>query len=327
MKAVVTGATGCIGTVLCRELKAKGWQVRALVRPGRAHGHIGGCVSEIHAGDILAPLSLEGLVDGADVVFHLAARVSDHGSKREFHECIRGGTRNILAACTGKAGRFVQVSSTTACGLGRHLRGQKEEDPCFTSGVPYSDAKLEAEALVSTFSDRFPAGCVIVRPSNVLGPRSPYIDEVCRRLCSPLGVPLIDHGRHSASLVYVENLVDGIIRAGTREEAAGQIYHFCDDWQVSWKRYLEDLAAVIGKHPRGNLPFPLAWALGRFLETVCMPLGLRSPVTRLAVAIMGRDNHVDTSKARRDLGWRTRFSYAEAMGQIGRYVKEAFLTR
>jgi nucleoside-diphosphate-sugar epimerase len=325
MKAVVTGATGCIGTILCRELKARGWEVRALVRPGREHGHIGDCVSEIHTGDILAPLSLEGLADGADAVFHLAAHVSDHGSKRQFYESILGGTRNMLAAGTGKAGRFVQVSSTTACGVGRHLRGQKEDDPCFQSGVPYSDAKLAAEALVSTFSDRFPGGCVIVRPSNVLGPRSPYIDEVCRRLSSPLGVPLIDHGRHSASLVYVDNLVDGIILAGTRKEAAGQTYHFCDDWQVNWKHYLNDLSAIIGKQPKGNLPFPLAWALGQFLETLCMPLGLRPPVTRLAVAIMGRDNHVDTSKARRELGWRTRLSYADAMRQIARYAKDTFM--
>jgi uncharacterized protein YbjT (DUF2867 family) len=92
MKAVVTGATGCIGTVLCRELKARGWEVRALVRPGREHNRIAGYVSEVFTGDILVPQSLEGLADGADVVFHLAARVSDHGSKKQFYEPILGGT-------------------------------------------------------------------------------------------------------------------------------------------------------------------------------------------------------------------------------------------
>lgn len=324
MKAVVTGATGCIGTVLCRELKARGWEVRALVRPGREYGHIAGYVSEIHPGNILAPQGLEGLVDGADLVFHLAARVSDHGSKKQFYEPILGGTRNMLAACAGKAGRFVQVSSTTACGVGRHLRGQKEDDPCSRSGVPYSDAKLEAEALAGSSCDRFPRGCTIVRPSNVIGPRSPYVDEVCRRFLSPLGVPLIDHGRHSASLVYVDNLVDGIILAGTHEKAAGQTYHFCDDWQVSWRQYLADLSAFIGKKPKGNLPFPLAWGLGHVMETLCTPLGLHPPLTRLAIAIMGRDNHVDTSKAQRELGWRTQVSYADAMQQIGRYVEHVF---
>ena len=324
MRAVVTGATGCIGAVLCRELKAQGWWVRALVRPGRQHTQIAGFVAEVRTGDILAPESLKGLADGADVVFHLAARVTDHGSRRQFHDAILAGTRNMLQASAGRAGRFVQVSSTTACGVGRHLRARKEDDPCFRSGVPYSDAKLEAEELVGSHGGRFPDGFTIVRPSNVIGPGSPYVDEVCRRFLSPLGVPLIDRGRHSASLIYVANLVDGIIRAGTCQAAAGRIYHFCDDWQVSWKRYLTDLSSFLGKSPKGHIPFHLAWAMGHVFERLCAPLGLRPPVTRLAAAIMGRDNHVDTSRAQTELGWQTRVSYAEAMRQIGGYVHRAF---
>jgi nucleoside-diphosphate-sugar epimerase len=267
---------------------------------------------------------LDGLADGADVVFHLAARVTDHGSRSLFHAAVVDGTRNVLRASAGKAGRFVQVSSTTACGVGRHLRGRKEEDSCFRSGVPYSDAKLEAEALVDSHGSRLPGGFTIVRPSNVLGPGSPYVDEVCRRLRSPFGVPLIDGGRHDASLVYVDNLVDGIIRAGTCQAAAGRIYHFCDDWQVSWKRYLTDLSAFLGKTPKGDIPFRAAWVMGHVLERVCTPLGLRPPLTRLAAHIMGRDNRVDTFRAQTELGWQTRVAYAEAKQQIGRYVKRAF---
>jgi nucleoside-diphosphate-sugar epimerase len=294
------------------------------VRPGRAHTHIAESVAEIRTGDILAPESLKGLADGADVVFHLAARVTDHGSRRQFRAAIVGGTRNVLRASAGRAGRFVQVSSTTACGVGRHLRGRKEDDPCSRSGVPYSDAKLEAEALVGSHGSWFPEGFAIVRPSNVLGPGSPYVDEVCRRLLSPFGVPLIDGGRHDASLVCVDNLVDAIVRSGTRPEAAGRTYHVCDDWQVSWKRYLTDLSSFLDKSPKGHIPFHLAWAMGHVLERLCAPLGLRPPVTRLAAAIMGRDNHVDTSRAQTELGWQTRVSYAEAMRQIGGYVHRAF---
>lgn len=324
MNAVVTGATGCIGSVLCRELKAGGWNVRALVRPGREYRHIAGYISEIHTGNILAFQSLAGLADGADVIFHLAARVSDHGSKKQFHEAILEGTRNMLEACAGKAGRFVQVSSITACGAGRHLRGQKEDDPCAKSGVPYSDAKLDAEALVGSNCDRFSKGCTIVRPSNVIGPRSPWVDDVCRHFFTLMGIPLIDQGRYSASLVYVDNLVNGIIMAGTRDEAAGRTYHFCDDWKVSWKRYLTDLSAFIGKKPKGNLPFPLAWGLGHVMEALFTPLGLRPPVTRLAAGLMGRDNHVDTSRSQTELGWHTRVSYTDAMQHIGKYVKHVF---
>jgi nucleoside-diphosphate-sugar epimerase len=312
---------------LCRELAALGWRVRALVRPGRDHTHLAGSVAEIFTGDILAPESLYGLAEGADVVFHLAARVTDHGARSLFRSAIVDGTRNVLRASAGRAGRFVQVSSTTACGVGSHLQGRKEKDPCFMSGVPYSDAKLEAEALVGSQGGRFPGGVSIVRPSNVLGPGSPYVDEVCRRLLSPFGVPLIDGGRHDASLVYVDNLVDAIIRSGTRPEAVGRVYHVCDDWQVSWKRYLTDLAAFLNKTPRGDIPFRLAWIAGHVLERVCAPLGLRPPVTRLAAHIMGRGNHVDTSQAQTELGWRTRVSYAEAMRRIGGYVRRAFMDR
>jgi nucleoside-diphosphate-sugar epimerase len=260
-----------------------------------------------------------------DVVFHLAARVLDYGSKKQFYDPILCGTGNVLAACAGKAKRFVQVSSMAACGLGRHLKGQTEKDPCRKSGVPYNDAKLDAEAKVSGYHDRFEQGCTIVRPANVVGPRSAWVDEVCRQLWKMTGLPLIDGGRHSASLVYVDNLVDGIILAGTRAEAAGQIYHLRDDWQVTWKRYLTDISTMTGKKPRGQIPFHMAWRLGGLMESLCTPLGLRPPLTRLAAGVMGRDNDVSNAKAKTELGWRTRISYAAGMARIARYIADTIL--
>ncbi len=101
-------------------------------------------------------------------------------------------------------------------------------------------------------------------------------------------VPLIDGGRHSASLVYVDSLVDGIIRAGTVEAARGKAYHFRDDWRVSWKRYVNDLGAMIGKRPRGSVPFHAAWAAGWLLEKALTPFNVRAPLTRLAAGVMGQ---------------------------------------
>lgn len=325
MQALVTGATGFIGSALCRELHARGWKIRALVLPGENCGHIAPFVHEIHRGNILAAESLAGLGSGVDVVFHLAARVLDYGSRKQFYGPILDGTRHVLTACAGQAGRFVQVSSMAACGLGRHLRGQTEDDPCRKSGVPYNDAKLEAETIVRKGSRGFAGGCTIVRPANVVGPKSAWVDEVCRQLWKRAGLPLIDRGCHSASLVYVDNLVDGIIRAGTHAEAAGQVYHLRDDWQVTWKRYLTDLAALVGKMPRGQIPFTLAWHLGGMMERLCTPLGLRPPLTRLAAGVMGRDNDVSNKKAKTELGWRTRVSYEAGMERIGSYIADSLL--
>jgi nucleoside-diphosphate-sugar epimerase len=319
MHALVTGATGFIGSRLCRELKKREWDIRALVLPGENTRHIKKFVSEIKSGNITEPDTLVGIGDDMDVVFHLAARVLDYGSKEQFYNPIYTGTQNMLEACHEGAKRFVFASSIAACGLGRHLKGVKESDPTQKSGIPYNDAKADAEVLVNTYQDKFLNGCVIVRPANVIGPKSAWVDELGRQFLKTL-VPFIDSGRHSASLIFVDNLVDGIILAGTKDKASGEIYQFRDDWDVTWKQYLIDLSAILGKKPVGSVPFSVAWVMGVIAEKLLTPLGIRPPITRLAAAVMGRNNDLDNTKAKKELGWKTRVSYEDAMKEIREYV-------
>ncbi len=75
----------------------------------------------------------------------------------------------------------------------------------------------------------------------------------------------------------------------------------------------------------GSIPYFVAWPLAKAVEGLLTPLGIRPPVTRLAVAIMGRDNDVDTTRAETELGWGTRISYSDAMNEIGVWVKENLL--
>jgi nucleoside-diphosphate-sugar epimerase len=319
MYALVTGATGFIGSRLCRELKTKGWDIRALVLPGEDTRHIDGFISELKTGNITKPDTLIGIGDGMDVVFHLAARVLDYGSKKQFYDPIYDGTHNMLNACKSHAKRFVFASSIAACGLGRHLKGVKESDPTQKSGIPYNDAKNDAEVLVKSYQDKFLKGCVIVRPANVIGSKSAWVDELGRQFLKTV-IPLFDGGQHSASLIFVDNLVDGIILAGTTDKASGQIYQFRDDWDVTWKRYLTDLSAMLDKKPFGSVPYSVAWFMGAITEKILTPIGIRPPITRLAAAIMGRNNDVDNTKAKKELGWKTRVSYEDAMKEIREYV-------
>ena len=321
MKAVVTGAAGFIGARLCRELAEQGHQVRALALPGEEVSHIQDWTDDIRRGDLTIPASLKKMANGTDVVFHLAGRVVDFGPKSLFHAQILDVTRNLIAECTGKTGRFVYVSSVAALGLGRHLDGAREDDPPKKSGVPYNDAKLEAEELVRLCHRQKEIEAVVVRPSNVIGPRSVWVTEVLRQWRKgPL--PLIDGGRHSASLIHVGNLVRGLLLAGTVPVAAGRTYHFRDDWNVTWKKYLTDLGTMVGQKPSFSLPFRAAWALGAVAEALFTPLGLRPPVTRLAVGVMGRSLDVDASRARDELGWSSTISYEEAMAEIKAWLDE-----
>lgn len=81
---------------------------------------------------------------------------------------------------------------------------------------------------------------------------------------------------------------------------------------------------MIGKAPGFSLPFSVAWTAGVLFEAVLTPLKIRPPVTRLAAGVMGRDNDVDTTKARTELGWQTVVSYPEAMRRIGDWVRERY---
>ncbi|MBC2714733.1 MAG: NAD(P)-dependent oxidoreductase [Desulfobacteraceae bacterium] len=324
-KALVTGATGFIGSRLCRELKKENWEIRALALEGENCDHISDDVSEIVTGDITRRQTLDGIGDGMDVVFHLAARVLDYGSKKQFYAPIYDGTQNMLQACANQASRFLFVSSIAACGLGKHLKGFTETDIPKKSGIPYNDAKNDAEKRVRSYQGQFKNGCVIVRPSNVIGPRSAWVDELGKQFLKSV-VPLIDKGQYSASLIYVDNLVNGILLAGETDAASGQTYQFRDDWDVTWKQYLTDLSALVGKKPMGSVPYSVAWAIATVAEKLTTPLGIRPPATRLAAAVMGRDNDVDTSKAQKELGWQTKISYPEAMDQIGTWVRDNLLT-
>lgn len=324
MNALVTGATGFIGPVLVRDLLAHGSSVRALVLPGEKTDALEKQGVRIIRGDLTDPESLRGVCEGIETVFHLAGRVTDWGTKRQFYTAICDATENLLQEAAGRASRFVYVSSIAAMGMGRHLKGVKESDPPRKSGVFYNDAKVDAEAWVRAFHREGKMKCTIVRPANVVGPGSVWVRDIADRMVSAAGVPLIDGGRYSAAFVYVDNLVDGMILAAAGDVACGKAYHFRDDWRVTWKEYITDLGSWIGKRPRGNVPFRLAWMTGFVLEAVLNPLHIRAPLTRLSAGVLGRDNDVDTTLARTELGWRTRISYPEAMEKIGAWVRDRY---
>lgn len=316
---LVTGAAGFIGSYLCRRLHDNGYGIRALAFPGENVQHLKDLGAEIVTGDLTKPESIRGIAVGAETVYHLAGRVTDWGPKRLFSAAIVDATKNLLDESAGKVSRFVYISSFCACGMGRHFRGMTEGDPAYKTGIPYGDAKLEAEGLVRQYGKEKGLVFTIVRPANVIGPGSIWVKDVAERLRKS-SVPLIDHGRYSASLLYVENLVDGLFLAGTKDAAKNNTYFFRDDWNVTWERYLTDLGGVVGKKPRFSVPFRIAWIAAAVSEKLYAPFGTRPPATRAAVAIMGRDLDVDASKAKKELGWTTRVSYEEAMKTIGAWV-------
>ncbi len=320
---LVTGAGGFIGSNIVRRLLERGDRVRGLLLPGEPDRGLAALGMEVWRGDLTDPSTIAGLAEGCRKVIHAANRTIDWGTRRQFFSIGVDGTRNLLEECSGKVERFLFISSVAAYGLGVHMRDFDEDTPLVKTGLPYGDAKAEAEQLVRAYHSRGALEATVVRPSNVTGPGSVWVREVLD-IMHRGPFPLIDGGVHSASLIYVENLVDGILLALDSEKAAGRTYNLRDDYRVTWREYLEALGDLVGKRPRGTLPFVVAWRLGKACDRLFAPLGVRPPITAQGAAIVGRDLDISNRRAKEELGWRTRVSWEEAWEDIRRWVLEEY---
>ena len=318
MNILITGAAGFIGFHLTRALVEKGHKIRGLLMPredGQALEKLG---VEIFRGNLTEPDTLEGVAEDMEVVFHLATRTLDWGSRKQFETVMVDGTRNLLEESKAVS-RFVYCSSIAALGLGRNLAGLDETAERKICGVPYCDTKIMAEDLVADFCTKADLEYTIIRPANVFGPGSVWVKEILDAFKrGPF--PLIGKGRAPGAFVYIDNLVNGIILAGTQEIAVHKTYHFSDDYPITWAEYLNTVSSWIGKAPSGSVPFRLAWTLGSILETLLVPFGIRPPLTRLAAGVMGKDNSVDSNRARQELGWKSQVSQDEAMQKTKEWV-------
>ncbi|TAF66922.1 MAG: NAD-dependent epimerase/dehydratase family protein [Cytophagales bacterium] len=316
----ITGINGFIGSHLVPLLLAKGYSVKGLVLPNETLSpSLANAPVEIIRGNLSQPETFLNALNGIDTVIHLAARVTDWGKRKLFYESIYVATENLLkAAQTAQVKHFVHASSIAACGMGKHLQYPDENTPTQPLGIPYNDYKHESEILVKKYSEHTHAAMkyTIFRPCNVIGAGSPWVKNAIENLNSIIGLPFIDGGKYDAALIDVNNLVEGITRIVDTEKAYQQIYFFMDDWEATWQNFFGDLGAMIGKKPKGNLSFETAFALAKWVEPIFNQFNIRPPLSRLGLALVGRDIRANTQKARTELGWSSQVSYATSMQRI-----------
>ncbi len=312
-----------IGSALSRRLLARGDQVRGLFMPDEPdRGGLAELGLEIVRGNVCEPESLRGIADGCDMAFHLAGRVQEWGARRLFRQSHVDGTRNMLRECAGRVDRFVYFSSTAYYGPAP-ARGKTEEATPVLPGLPYPDMKAECEEMVRRYSRDRGLKYTIIRPDNVIGPGSVHIrNAVDSFLKGP--VPLVEGCSFSAAFVYLENLIDGVLAAADSEKAVNRAYHFVDDFEVTWGEYLTAVGALLGKKPAFSISYKQAYYLAAIIEYLFLPTGKRPLMTRFMVSIIGQDNHVDTSRAREELGWSTRVPWEDVWAELEAWVRKEY---
>lgn len=304
LTALITGATGFIGNRLALRLIADGWNLTLLVRNiDRLHPKLKSS-TRIIIGDLSDQEILTRAVQSVDVVFHCAANVKTWDAIEAYHNTNVVGTFNLLSAIKKNAldiKRFVHVSTMDVYGFPHQTCD--EISPTQMSGYGYSDTKLSSEKVVKEFCLENQLPYCIIRPGNVIGPGSQFIQRICQELQS--GIMLtIDNGQTHAGLVHVDTLVDDMVWAAKSQIAINRCYNIRESYDVSWNTVVCKLMFNIkGKGLIVNLPFKLAYKIAFVIEKLSIIIKpKREPfLHRLLVHIFGRTcgHRADSIKADR----------------------------
>lgn len=262
MRALVTGATGFVGSHLAEVLRHRGDEVTVLARSARKAEALVPLGVRVVSGDLYDTGALASAAEGQDVVFHVAGVVAAR-NEAEFLRANRDGTANLVAACT-RAGRprFVLVSSMAAAGPaapGRPLDGSEPPRPV----TAYGRSKLEAERAVTASSLPW----TIVRPPTVYGPRDREVLKLFR--IARWGVaPVFGDGTQQLSAVHGADLAEALVAAALTSAAAGQTYYACHSEVFTSAGFVRAIAAAMGRTVAiVPVPRPVGRALLAVTET------------------------------------------------------------
>jgi len=308
-KVLVTGANGFVGARLCEVLCERGYTVCALVRKTSDLSRLNGSGAALACGELQDPESLRKAVDGVDIVIHTAGRIKAPDLPG-YLIANRDGTRNILAAILDAAPnlqRFVYVSSLAAGGPGPDSRPITEDDPPRPI-TPYGESKLAGEKETLSFADRLPVA--IVRPPAVYGPTDTQVLGFFRTVRWHLK-PYFGSPTARVSLVYVDDLVDGLILAAERPEAVSQTFYIAEDQSHTWLELENIIARELGAWAMPVcIPRWFVRSLAAIVEWVFKPTGKTPALNRhKAEDFLQRNWTCSVAKAERLLGYRCRFPF------------------
>jgi nucleoside-diphosphate-sugar epimerase len=312
MRLAITGITSGVGIRLAEIAIARGDSVAGLVRsPSREDARaLASRGVRLIPGDLDNADALLDLARGADAFLHLAAHVGDTGTPEQFERVNVGGTlAAIEAAASAGVPCFVHLSSVSV--YGRPDQGRVVETwPRLKSGLPYEDTKTEAERVAFEVGKARGLAVIAVRPPVIYGPHDRnFMPRILAALAARRFL-LVDGGRAPFNVVWVDHVVDVILRAAARSDLAGEAFNVMDEVDKrppSVREVAEILAQQAGlPPPRLSLPFPVAMGLGHVVQRVHrLVRASGSPaLTPFVVKLLSRDVIYDASKAVRVLGWK-----------------------
>jgi nucleoside-diphosphate-sugar epimerase len=328
---VITGASGWLGRALVAHLLADGTRPRLRllafsIAEGQALEALGNV--EVVIGDIGKPDTAARLLHGTghDVDIIHAAGIIHPSTTRQFFEINANGARNVAeAALDHGVRRLVHVSSNSPFGTNPRpsdtFRTIEPYHPYYGYGLSKMQAELAVYEAIEAGLD-----ATIVRPPWFYGPFQPPRQTTFFRLVRAGRFPVVGDGEQRRSMVYIDNLVDGIIVAELSAAAKGKGYWIADERAYT----VNEIVATVGraltdegfavKPAKARLP-AIAGRIAELGDRIVQGLGRYQQ----QLHVLGEMNHTiacDISVTRRELGYEPRVELYEGMRRSIRWCVE-----
>jgi dihydroflavonol-4-reductase len=315
---LVTGATGFVGSWVCRALAQRGHQIRVLIRSTSNRRNLDGFQPEIIFGDITDAATVARAMAGCRYVFHLAAdyRVWVPNPKTMLRTNVEG-TRNVMrAALAAGVERVVHCSSVAALGLNKDGTPANEDTPVNPKKIigAYKKSKYLSEQVVRELirAERLPA--VIVNPATPVGMRDIKPTPTGRMIVDAANGKIPAYMDTGLNLVRVEDVAAGHLLALERGRI-GEGYVLGGE-NLMLQQILTMITQEAGRRPPFMKVTPcMVWPFAIIDELLARALGIEPRVTRDHLRMARNKMWFSSDKASRELGY--------APGPIRPAIKEA----
>lgn len=313
---LVTGAAGFLGSKLVNALLSQGKRVRVLVHR-RALADAGNHSSlDVITGDLGDPDVVDRAIRGVQVVYHVGAAMN--GSWADYESGTIWGTKNVVASCLRhQVTKLVYVSSLSVlqyAGLPPRVRLDESSslEPFPEKRGNYANSKLKAEEIVMEAVRNHALKAVILRPGSIFGPGA---EEVPPYGIIPIGSRWIVMGNGNAllPLVYVDDVVDALLKSAECDEATGQIIHLVDPEQITQREYLRYCLTRLREIELHYVPMSLLYCAAVAMQCLGALARINAPLTIYRLRSMRPYVEFSCLAAHRVSGWAPNIGIREGL--------------
>ncbi len=307
--ALVTGASGFVGSAVARQLLANGWRVRVLLRPASDRRNVADLPVEIAEGALEDAASLRAALAGCGYLFHIAAdyRLWVRDPAAMFRANVDGTQRLMEYALAAGLRRVVYTSSVATLGISGDGTAADETTPSAFADMigPYKQSKFRAEEAVRRLVAERGLPAVIVNPSTPVGPRDIKPTPTGRLIVEAASGKMPGFVDTGLNLVHVEDVACGHVLAAEKGRI-GERYILGGE-NLSLAKILAAVAELSGRRkPWLRLPLaplvPIAW----LAEGLAGITGKEPFVTRDGLRMARKKMYFSSAKAESELGYAPR---------------------